>query len=254
MSAKKSFRSIPMVREVMNSNLLVVKHSSNKPKSVKLSVYQIILGITADTFDKSYDLNSETMKQTIASCMVGVLPGDIDSLEVDECDGPCTTAAFTASVDDEADKRLYDQMKQAGMFPQEDKLLLRYTVYVRSDFSKQELLDQLTIATSGSTFEDNLQIFSSENAAVDLYRVEVGMGMESTEAEERQLLEVDDATGPVVNEVLVNLTGGCSSRIAAAFLTGVMCALLLFYAVFSYTAPKDQLAVMDVAISTVTIV
>jgi len=193
------------------------------------------------------------MKQTIASCMVGVLPGDIDSLEVDECDGPCTTAAFTASIDDEADKRLYDQMKQAGMFPQEDKLLLRYTVYVRSDFSKQELLDQLSIATSGSTFEDNLQIFSSENAAVDLYRVEVGMGVESVEAE-RQLMEVDDATGPVVKAAFGNPTGSCSSPTAAAFLTGVMCALLLFYAVFSYTAPKDQFVAMNVAVGTVTIV
>ena len=41
MSAKKSFRSIPMVREMMNSNLLMVKHTPNKPKSVKFSVYQV---------------------------------------------------------------------------------------------------------------------------------------------------------------------------------------------------------------------
>jgi len=41
LAAKKSFRSIPVVREVMNGNLLMVKHSPSKPKTIKFSVYQV---------------------------------------------------------------------------------------------------------------------------------------------------------------------------------------------------------------------
>lgn len=40
-SAKKSFRSISIVREVLNSNSLMVKQSASKPKTVKFSVYQV---------------------------------------------------------------------------------------------------------------------------------------------------------------------------------------------------------------------
>lgn len=145
-------------------------------------------------------------------------------------------------------------MKQAGMFPHEDKLLLSYTVYVRSDFSKQELLDQLTIATSGSTFEDNLQIFASENTAADLYRVEVGMSLESARLE-RQLLEGDDApTGVVVNDAVVNLTRGGSSPIAAAFLMGVFSALVCFYFVYAYGASKESFMRLESAARIATIV
>lgn len=40
-AAKKTFRSIPPVQEELNSNLMLMKHSPSKPKSIKFSVYQV---------------------------------------------------------------------------------------------------------------------------------------------------------------------------------------------------------------------
>lgn len=179
------------------------------------------------------------MKQAIASCMVGVLPGDIDSLEVDECNGPCSSTALFGSVDDEVDKRVYDLVQQARQLPRKDELLLRYTVSVRSDFSTQNLLDQLSVATAGSMFEDNLQVFAAENAADDLFNVEVDSIIRATERQ-RRLWEVDEATGFAVTVAFLNLTQSCSSPLAVAFLFGVFCALTFFYIVYTYGVPKNH--------------
>ena len=209
--------------------------------------------MSADSFDRSYDLNAETMKQAIASCMVGVLPEDVDDLEVDVCDdsrGPCTMAAFASSADDEADKKLYDQLSQAGMLPKEDKLIVRYTINVRSELSQQELFDQLVIATVGSTFEDNLQVFAFENAAHDLYEVDIGVSSEYVEGE-RQLLEVDDAAGPVVQGVLASLRVEGSSPAIVLFVAGVLFALVCAYGVSAMRGKQSENCIVD---SLVTIV
>ncbi len=194
--------------------------------------------------------------------MVGVLPEDIENLEVDSCDNsadPCKKA-FGSIVDDEADKKLYDQrlIHQVGMLPEEDKLIVRYTVNVHSELSQIELFNQLLLATVGSTFEDNLQIFAFENVAVDLYNVDVGMSAEYKAsdidaADGRQLLlEVDDTANTDVMHSLGGLlalpfsafgavgTFTAASPTVCIALAGFLFSVVLFLALWAGSTRKSK--------------